>query len=152
MFPNLPSDRFTTEGGYVVLFQVPADAAQTTCAHILSVHAMGYGDYDSVHFQTALGRQTFRALGQGRNVATKDIVHVDCVEGSFYCSLDRLEPVLRAIYHAHPYEEPVVYVLPALRTLHIRGMDEHNPNRFWNQKTPDWVPAEHRTSEDAAPT
>lgn len=55
-----------------------------------------------------------------------------------------LEPVIRAIYHAHPYEEPVIQLLPAARTRHRRGQDEDNPNRFWNQDAADWVPKAHR--------
>ena len=52
--------------------------------------------------------------------------------------------VLRSIYASHPYEEPVVFVETCVRTLHIRGVDEDNPNRFWNNEAEDWVPEEHR--------
>jgi len=71
---------------------------------------------------------------------------VPCIELQVFTEAtgQKLEPILRAIYHAHPYEEPVIQLLPAERTRHIRGMDEGNSNRFWNRETPDWVPEEHR--------
>jgi len=144
MFPMLPTDRYTTETGFLILFQVPEPAADAVCAHIRTVTPMIYGDYDAVQFQTAPGRQSFRAFGHGHNAATSDIVHVPCVEVSFFIDAPALDATLKAIYHAHPYEEPVIYAQPTLRSLHIRGLDEDNPNRFWNQTTPDWVPDEHR--------
>jgi len=55
-----------------------------------------------------------------------------------------LARLIEAIYAAHPYEEPVIFVQPCLRTQHIRGQDENNPNRFWNAPTADWIPTEHR--------
>ncbi|WP_147127170.1 hypothetical protein [Shimia ponticola] len=144
MFPSLPTDRYTVETGLLIHLQVPEPAVQAVCAHIRTVTSMTYGDYDAVQFQTAPGRQSFRALGHGRNAPTADIVHVPCVEVSFFITERELDATLRAIYHAHPYEEPVIYAQPTLRSLHIRGLDEDNPNRFWNQSTPDWVPDEHR--------
>ncbi|NND19470.1 MAG: hypothetical protein HKN98_12915, partial [Silicimonas sp.] len=105
-----------------------------------------YGDYDCVAYRTAAGVQQFRSLGSGRNAATEKVVEVPCVEVSFFIGSneDRAVAVLRAIYSAHPYEEPVIFVEPCVRTLHIRGMDEDNPNRFWNNEAEDWVPDEHR--------
>ena len=144
MFPTLPTDRYTSETGVLIILQIPQDAAERVCAHIQTVNPMAYGDYDAVQFQTAQGQQSFRALGHGRNVATSDVVQVPCVEISFFTTESLLDATIRAIYHAHPYEEPVIYALPVLRSLHIRGLDEDNPNRFWNQPTPDWVPDEHR--------
>ena len=52
--------------------------------------------------------------------------------------------VVEAIYDIHPYEEPVIYVAAVTRTLHVRYMDEDNPNRFRNNASEDWVPKEHR--------
>jgi hypothetical protein len=74
------------------------------------------------------------------------VVEVPCVELSFFLSHDepKAVQVLKSIYSSHPYEEPVVLVESCLRTLHIRGMDEDNPNRFWNCETEDWVPEQHR--------
>ena len=41
-----------------------------------------------------------------------------------------LKELVAAIYQAHPYEEPVMFSQPCLRTLHIRRHDIANLNRF----------------------
>ena len=48
-----------------------------------------------------------------------------------------LDALIRAIYAAHPYEEPVIHLVPAQRCRHRRGTDEDNPNRFWIRETAD---------------
>ena len=92
------------------------------------------------------GVQQFRSCGTGRNAATARVVEVACTELSVFLPDDPAltARVLEAVYHAHPYEEPVIFVTPCLRTLHIRGMEKDNPNRFWNNAAEDWVPDEHR--------
>jgi len=143
--PTLTSNRFTPEHGFRVIVQVPNQHAQKIVDHVLNVTALKYGDYDSVTFKTASGIQQFRSLGSGRNAATEAIVDVPCVELSFF--LENIEALLtrtvEEIYSAHPYEEPVVFVETCLRTRHIRGLDEDNPNRFWNSAPANWVPEEH---------
>ena len=144
--PKFHNDRFVTEEGLRIIVQVPATCAPRIVDAILAEDALKYGDYDCVTFTTAAGVQRFRSLGSGRNLATGRVVEVPCVELSFFLSGDEVGAarVLTAIYYSHPYEEPVVFVEPCVRTLHIRGMDEDNPNRFWNGDAEDWVPSEHR--------
>lgn len=145
---KLTSERFTTETGTRLLVQVPQEEAQRVLAAIIAADPLSYGDYDQVAFTTPAGVQQFRSRPGGRNLQTKAAVTVPCVELQVFIQAlgQELEPVLRAIYHAHPYEEPVIQLLPAMRTRHIRGKDENNPNRFWNRGTADWVPTEHRSS------
>ncbi len=144
--PKLNNDRFVPEQGFRITVQVPETHVQKVVDCVLDCDTLAYGDYDCVTFRTALGIQQFRALGTGRNTATKDVVEVPCVELSFFVqgNENNTVQVLKNVYFAHPYEEPVVFVEPCLRTLHIRGIDEDNPNRFWNADAPDWVPEEHR--------
>ena len=144
--PELESDRFVAEEGLRIIVQVPDSCAQRIVDAILVEDALEYGDYDCVTFKTAPGVQQFRSLGSGRNPATERVVEVPCLELSFFLSGDETGAarVLKAIYSSHPYEEPVVFVEPCARTLHVRGMDEDNPNRFWNGDAEDWVPKEHR--------
>ncbi|SFL23449.1 hypothetical protein SAMN04488518_1259 [Pseudovibrio ascidiaceicola] len=144
--PNLTTERFTPERGFRITVQIPDQNAQTVVEHVLKETPLRYGDYDSVTFKTATGVQQFRSLGSGRNTATEDVVVVPCMELSFFILDDDVlvARVVEAIYSAHPYEEPVVFVEACLRTLHIRGLDEDNPNRFWNSAPADWVPEEHR--------
>jgi hypothetical protein len=144
--PKLDNDRFVPENGLRIVVQVPDTHAQKIVDAVLVEDTLKYGDYDCVTFQTAPGFQQFRSLGSGRNVATEDVVEVPCVELSFFLVDSEAKAVqaLKRIYSSHPYEEPVVFVEQCVRTLHIRGMDEDNPNRFWNNEAEDWVPDEHR--------
>jgi hypothetical protein len=45
-----------------------------------------------------------------------------------------LQKALEAVYAAHSYEEPVIYVSEVWRTRSTNP-DEQNPNRWWNQKS-----------------
>jgi hypothetical protein len=146
ILPNLESGRFAPEAGFRIIVQVPHTHAQKIVDAVLVENALKYGDYDRVTFRAAPGVQQFRSLGSGRNAATQDAVEVPCVELSFFLSgdEDNAVGVLQSIYFSHPYEEPVIFVQPCVRTLHIRGTDEDNPNRFWNNEADDWVPEEHR--------
>ena len=144
--PEIVSERFTTEEGLRVFVQVPDPHAEEIIAAVCAQNALVYGDYDSVSYTGAPGVQRFRSLGSGRNPARANTVTVGCVELSFFlpCDSAAAREVISAIYDAHPYEEPVILVQPCLRTRHVRGMDEDNPNRFWNRAPQDWVPDEHR--------
>lgn len=143
---DLASQRFDVEAGTRILVQVPEQAAGQVLAAILAVEPLSWGDYDQVAFTTRAGVQQFRSLPGGRNAATEDVLEVACVELQVFVPKQgqQLEPVLRAIYHVHPYEEPVIQLLSGARTRHRRGQDESNPNRFWNQDGADWVPEAHR--------
>ena len=144
--PTLSTERFTPERGYRVTVQVPDQNAQVVAKGVQAETKLQYGDYDSVTFRTAIGAQQFRSLGSGHNPMTDAVVEVPCVELSFFVEEDDalVSRVIEAIYAAHPYEEPVVFVESCVRTLHTRGLDEDNPNRFWNTAPADWVPKEHR--------
>lgn len=144
--PKLDTDRFVPEEGLRIVVQVPDTHTQRIVDAVLSEDTLKYGDYDAVTFQSMLGIQRFRSLGSGRNAATERVDEVPCVELSFFLGGDEAKAVqvLKSIYASHPYEEPVVFVNPCVRTLHIRGMDEDNPNRFWNGDAEDWVPEAHR--------
>ncbi|WP_122072148.1 hypothetical protein [Pseudophaeobacter sp. EL27] len=143
---NIASSRFSIEQGTRVLVQVPQEAAGRLLQAILAQEPLHWGDYDQVAYTSSAGVQQFRTLPQARNRATEQAVAVACVELQVFVPKrgQDLEPLLCAIYHAHPYEEPVIQLIPAARSLHRRGQDESNPNRFWNQEAADWVPEIHR--------
>jgi len=147
MTRTLPaSPRYETERGLRIAVQIPEAHLDEVTAAILSVCPLKHGDYDRVTYVTAPGRQRFRSLGTGRNSATAETVEVPCTELAVFLPEDTAlaRRCIEAIYAAHPYEEPVIHVSDCLRTLHIRGMDEDNPNRFWNRPTQDWIPPDHR--------
>ena len=146
VFGKIRSARFTIEQGTRLLIQVPQQAAARLLQAILAQEPLHWGDYDQVAYTSSTGVQQFRTLPQARNRATAQAVTVDCVELQIFVPKQGqdLEPLLCAIYYAHPYEEPVIQLIPAARSLHGRGQDEANPNRFWNQEAADWVPDIHR--------
>lgn len=144
--PEFENDRFRTQAGFRMIVQVPDSHAQAIMDAVIREDVLVYGDYDRVSFRTALGTQTFRSIGTGRNIATEGVVEVPCCEISFFLPHDEdlAIRVLKAVYDAHPYEEPVMSLAPCIRTLHISGLDEDNPNRFWNNAPQAWVPDVHR--------
>lgn len=146
ILPELQNDRFTPQPSLRITVQLPETHSQKVLDAVIPEDALKYGDYDCVTFKTALGVQQFRSIGTGRNAKTERAVQVPCCELSFFLPYDEKVAVnvLKAIYSAHPYEEPVIAIEPCIRALHIRGLDEDNPNRFWNGSPPDWVPDEHR--------
>ena len=139
-------ERYQIETDLRILVQCPAEALPRVQAAVLACDPLAHGDYDRVSFSSAAGVQSFRALGGGRNRATTDTVTVDCLEWQIFTTAQdaALDALLCAIYDTHPYEEPVIHLIPAQRCRHRRGMDEDNPNRFWNRETADWVPPQHR--------
>ena len=143
--PKLTTERFISEHGFRITVQVPDENAKIVTAEILNQSDLEYGDYDSVTFKTAIGVQQFRSLGGGRNAATETILEVPCIELSFFLANDEalVARVIEAIYSVHPCEEPVMYGKACLRILHIRGLDEDNPNRFWNAAPANWLPNQH---------
>ncbi|GGB10308.1 hypothetical protein [Allosediminivita pacifica] len=151
---SLPSPEtalFHGEPAYRVAVQVPeADEARLRAA-ILAADSLKYGDYDSVTFTTQPGIQRYRSLGTGRNAPSGGVVEVPCAELAFLVPRDPavLTQVLQAIHQVHPYEEPVVVVTEALRTRHVPGSVEDNPNKFWNRPEADWVPGDLRTAGPA---
>lgn len=138
----LACDRFDAESGHLLAVQVPANRLQDLREAILAACPLGWGDYDHVSFETAVGVQRFRSRGGGRNAASEGDLEVPCVELRVFLpqAEETVSAVLHAVYHAHPYEEPVVLLTPTVRTLHRRGLDEDNPNRFWNRPGGDGLP------------
>ncbi len=138
----MKSDRFKPQSGHLVQVQVPQSALQSVLDAIYAVDPLSWGDYDHVSFASATGEQRFRGLGTGRNAATDGVLTVYCTELSFFVGGD-VVPVIEAIYSAHPYEEPVIFVQPVTRCTHVAGQDEDNPNRIWNRtEPPDWLKPE----------
>jgi hypothetical protein len=131
---DLPGDRFTVESGFLVRLELPEQVRSQVMDAVLSVTDLNYGDYDTVSFTSSPGITRFRSLGGGHNPAKDSVSGWQCVEVTFFLpdDLNIVESVLRQIYASHPAEEPVIHLMQASRTLHIRGLDEDNPNRFWN--------------------
>lgn len=143
---ELVSSRFKVEIGHRLLVQVLQPDAARVLDALLLIDPMAWRDYDRVSFMTGPGEQKFCARSGSRNVPTAETVSVPCVELQLFTCADmqELEALIHAIYDTHPYEEPVIQIVKAQGTRHIPGLDEDNPNRFWNRETADWVPEAHR--------
>ena len=141
------TNRYAIQQVFQLRVQTPAPYVPQLLAAISQETNLAYGDYTDVSFEQTDGIQRFKSTGTGRNVQTADVVDVACSELSLFIGDDAMtiEAVLRVLYRVHPYEEPVITLTPTLRSLHVAGMDEDNPNRFWNQPVQDWVPPEHRS-------
>lgn len=145
MSDHTRSDRFDLEAGTEIKVQVPELHAQPLLRAVYKHDTLRYGHYDHVSFQTALGLQRFRSRPGGRNAASEEVFDVPCVElGFFVADRAAVGPVLEAIYAQHPYEEPVVLIQQVQRARHRPGVDEDNPNKFWNRAAEDWVPDLHQ--------
>jgi hypothetical protein len=138
--------RYWSEPGQLVVVEVPEVRVEAVLDAVIAVHPLTHGDYDRVSFAAATGQQMFRARNGARNAATDDVMTVPCQRISFFVGTDEaaLGAVMDAIYAAHPYEEPVIYLMPTTRMRAVRGSDDANPNRFWNGTAEDWVPKPHR--------
>ncbi len=141
-----PQPAFTLVPGLSVSIQVPIEHVEEVLAAIAALTPLKWGDYDNVSFITQPGTQRFRSLGGGQNTPTDGVAEVPCAELSFALPEDEslLARVLDAVFHAHPYEEPVIRIIPARFTRHIPGAGADSPHKFWNRETPGWVPPEHR--------
>ncbi len=148
MTPHLPerAGRYWSEWGHLMVIEVPEARAEQVIAAIVAVDPLQHGDYDRVTFASAAGQQSFRPRDGARNMATDDVMTVPCQRLSFFVRTDEaaMAAVLGAVYAAHPYEEPVIYLQPTVRMRAVRGSDDANPNRFWNGAAEEWVPAPHR--------
>ena len=138
--PDVASGRFTQEKGFHIVLQVPETHVQIVIDAILDVAVLKQGDDDSVAFISISGLQQFRCLVTVRNPNSPGLINVPCLEVSFFLENEpaMITQVIEAIYDAHPYEEPVIRIQEALRTKHIPGVDEDNPNRIWNARDADW--------------
>ncbi|MBC6408493.1 MAG: hypothetical protein GDA40_10500 [Rhodobacteraceae bacterium] len=143
--------RYFVEPGLRLAVQVPEPDADRVLDALVAVDPLVWGDYDQVSFATALGTQTFRSLPGGRNSMTPTRVIVPCVELSVVLPVDPtiMDRAVRAVYRAHPYEEPVIVLTEVQRTRHVSGVDEDNPNRFWNRPDAPWVPKAHRSGSSS---
>ena len=80
-----------------------------------SVGAGAFGNYDSVLSYSRV-KGSWRAL-EGANPHIGEI-GVTCEEDEYKvevcCSIENLEQTIRAIREVHPYEEPVINVIPLI--------------------------------------
>jgi hypothetical protein len=127
---------FRLERAYLVVVHAPIADAAKVLKTVASAVGLDYGKYDQVAYIDAVGIEQFRPIEGSKAGAQKQVSRQATKVVSFSVPHDGaiLQKALEAVYTAHSYEEPVIYVSEVWRTRSTNP-DERNPNRWWNQKT-----------------
>jgi len=127
---------FRLERSYLVVVHAPVADVRKVLKSVAAAVGLGYGKYDQVAYTDAVGIEQFRPIEGSKAGAQKQISKQPTKAVSFSVPHDDaiLQKALEAVYAAHSYEEPVIYVSEVWRTRSTNP-DEQNPNRWWNQKS-----------------
>jgi len=92
-----------------LVFFVPKDDATTVKEAVFSAGAGTIGDYDHCCFESE-GIGQFRPLkGSNPHIGNQDIIErVVELRVETICPDDKVDSVIKALRHAHPYEEPAI--------------------------------------------
>lgn len=136
---NSPGDvtgkSYRLERAYLVTMHVPsADVDQVLAAAVAAV-GLDYGKYDQVAYLDAPGLEQFRPREESKAGAQSAAGRAPTTNVSFSVPRDStvLKKALDAIYGAHSYEEPVIYISEVWRSR-ATNSDDKNPNRWWNRQ------------------
>lgn len=125
-----------------LMIETPAAEADAICDAIADAVGLDYAAYDRVAFTSAEGVQRFRPREGARAGAHDQAMSVACVVMS--CHLPRdpafVSRALTAAIAAHPYEEPVISMVPAWTTRVDVAATADAPAKWWNRAKPDWLP------------
>jgi hypothetical protein len=126
---------YRLERAYLVTVHVPSAIVDKVLQSVVAAVGLEYGKYDQVAYIDAQGLEQFRPISGSKAGAQSRAGRAPTKVVSFSLVHDAavLKNALDAIYQAHNYEEPVVYVSEVWRTR-SSNPDEANPNRWWNQK------------------
>jgi len=126
---------YRLERVYLICVHVPIDFVDKVRQSLNEAVVLDYGNYDQVAYVDAEALEYYRptagskagvqqyATATESKVLTVSLIHDATV----------LQKALDAIHKVHPYEEPVIYITEGWRSRSTSS-DEHNPNRWWNQK------------------
>jgi len=126
---------FRLERAYLVVLHAPVGDVAKVLKSVAAAVGLEYGKYDHVAYIDGVGIEQFRAMEGSKAGVQKRISKQPTKVVSFSVAHDAtvLQKALQAVYAAHSYEEPVIYVSEVWRTRSTNP-DEQNPNRWWNQK------------------
>ena len=126
---------FRLERAYLVVVHAPIADVAKVLKSVAGAVGLEYGRYDQVAYIDAVGIEQFRAIEGSKAGPQPRVSREPTKVVSFSVPHDPsvLQKALEAVYAAHSYEEPVIYVSEVWRTRSTNP-DEHNPNRWWNQK------------------
>src|SRR5580692_7278754 len=126
---------FRLERADLVVVHAPIADVAKVLKSVAAAVGLEYGKYDQVAYTDAVGLEQFRPIDGSKAGPQKQLSRQATKVVSFSVPHDDavLQKALEAVYAAHTYEEPVIYVSEVWRTRSTNP-DEQNPNRWWNQK------------------
>ncbi|MEO1291625.1 MAG: hypothetical protein AAFV62_02135 [Pseudomonadota bacterium] len=135
-------DEATMVACFQCRIEVPTAEAQAVLDAVRTAVGLAYGAYDSVAFTTAEGTQQFRPLDGSRVGASETAMRVPCVVIGFSIPQDPsiVAKMLAAARAAHPYQEPVITLIPAFASRADYATGQDDPTKWWNREKPDWLP------------
>jgi len=132
---HIEGKAYRLERAYFVIVHVPTADVDKVMKSVIAAVGLEYGKYDQVAYIDAPGLEQFRPLDGSKAGAQRRATRQPTEVVSFSLSHDTalLQKALDAVYAAHSYEEPVIYVSEVWRSRSTNP-DEKNPNRWWNQR------------------
>jgi hypothetical protein len=126
---------FRLERAYLVVVHAPVKDVANVLKSVAAAVGLEYGKYDHVAYIDEAGIEQFRPIEGSKAGVHQELSRQPTKVVSFSVPHDSvvLQKALEAVYAAHSYEEPVIYVSEVWRTRSTNP-DEQNPNRWWNQK------------------
>lgn len=126
---------YRLERTYLVSVHVPSVRVDNVLQALAAAVGLEYGRYDQVAYIDAEGMEQYRPLAGSKAGAQQTVTRTPSrvVTVSVVHDATVLQKAVDAIYQAHPYEEPVIYITEGWRSRSTSA-DEKNPNRWWNQK------------------
>lgn len=126
---------YRMEPAYLVAAHVPSDDADKVLASVVAAVGLEYGKYDHVAYLDAPGLEQYRPMAGSKAGEQAAPGRTTTTNISFSIPRDTrmLKKAIDAVYGAHTYEEPVIYVSEVWRSRSTSS-DDTNPNRWWNKK------------------
>lgn len=125
---------YRLEPAYLVNVHVPSEDVDKVLAAAVAAAGLDYGRYDHVAYLDAPGLEQYRPREGSKAGPQATVERTPTTNVSFSVPRDPviLKKALDAVYAAHAYEEPVIYVSEVWRSRSTNP-DDSNPNRWWNR-------------------
>lgn len=132
---QITGESYQLERAYLVTVHVPNAEVEKILAALAAAVRLDYGMYDQVAFLDAPGLEQFRPLEGSKSGEEATATREPTTSLTFSVPQDStvLRKALDAVYVAHSYEEPVIYISEVWRTRST-DPDNANPNRWWNRE------------------
>lgn len=131
---QITGQSYRLEPAFLVNVHVPSEDVEKVLAAAVAAAGLDYGKYDQVAYLDAPGLEQYRPREGSKAGPRVAAERRPTTNLSFSLPRDPvlLKRALDAVYAAHSYEEPVVYISEVWRTRSTNP-DDANPNRWWNR-------------------